>query len=103
MGISVRLLDVWGSRDEILNSDLFHLFGSNHGMYDLAGYLNEQGVPFVVSPIYFTRRSAGTVRKAVTLTKKRVKKERSKTKQCHLNDKCNHEFGNLYVLLQYWR
>ena len=69
MGISVRLLDVWGSRDEILNSDLFHLFGSNHGMYDLAGYLNEQGVPFVVSPIYFTRRSAGTVRKAVTLTK----------------------------------
>lgn len=69
MGISVLLLDVWGSRDEILNSDLFHLFGANHGMYDLAGYLHSHDIPYVLSPIYFTRRSAGTVRKAVTLTK----------------------------------
>ena len=69
LGMEVCLLDNWGPRDEILDTDLFHLFGANHGMYDLAGYLHSHNIPYVVSPIYFTRRSAGTVRKAVTLTK----------------------------------
>lgn len=69
MGIQVHLLDSWESREETLDTDLFHLFGANHGMYDLAGYLHSLNIPYVVSPIYFTRRSAGTVRKAVTLTK----------------------------------
>ncbi len=69
MGIQVRLLDFWDSRDEILKTDIFHLFGASHGMYDLAGYLHSHDIPYVLSPIYFTRRSAGTVRKAVTLTK----------------------------------
>ncbi|MFQ6607566.1 MAG: glycosyltransferase [Fidelibacterota bacterium] len=69
MGLQVKLLNIWDSRNEILSTDLFHLFGANHGMYDLAGYLNDHNIPYVVTPIYFTRKSAGAVRKAVTLTR----------------------------------
>ena len=62
LGIEIKLMDIWKSREEILKTDLFHLHASNFGVYDLAGYLYSLDTKFVVRPIFFTRRSARTVR-----------------------------------------
>lgn len=61
-GIEVRLIDIWGHRETSLNGSLFHLFASNFGTYDLARYLHVHEVMYVVSPIFFTRRSPRTIR-----------------------------------------
>ncbi|MFQ6673252.1 MAG: glycosyltransferase family 4 protein [Fidelibacterota bacterium] len=60
-GIEVALMDMW-QNEEILKCDLFHLFASNLGVYDLARYLGPRGIKFVVSPIFFTRRPAWAIR-----------------------------------------
>lgn len=62
LGIEIELINIWKSRKEILNTDLFHLHGSNIGLYDIAGYLHALNTKFVVRPILFTRHSARTVR-----------------------------------------
>lgn len=64
LGLEVALIDVWQDREGIFQSDLFHLFASNFGTYDLARYLNAHGARFVISPIFFTRRSPRTIRLA---------------------------------------
>lgn len=61
-GVKVRLMDIWGDRETVLDCDLFHLFASNFGTYDLARYLHVHDVKYVVSPIFFTRRSPRTIR-----------------------------------------
>ena len=62
LGIEIKLMDIWKSRKEILNTDLFHLHSSNIGIYDLASYLHALNTKFVVRPIFFTRRSAPILR-----------------------------------------
>ncbi|MFQ6675529.1 MAG: glycosyltransferase [Fidelibacterota bacterium] len=61
-GVDVRLMDMWNGGDTWPDCDLFHLFASNLGVYDLARYLASHGVKYVVSPIFFTRRSPVTIR-----------------------------------------
>jgi len=61
LGVDIELIDIWESRREILNTDLFHLHASNIGVYDLANYLYSLNKKFVVTPIFFTRRSARTI------------------------------------------
>ncbi|MEE9166463.1 MAG: glycosyltransferase family 4 protein [Candidatus Neomarinimicrobiota bacterium] len=61
-GVEVKLMDTWEERKAVLDCDLFHLFASNFGTYDLARYLKAHDLPFVVSPIFFTRRSPRAVR-----------------------------------------
>ena len=73
LGIDIELMDIWKSRDDIFNTDLFHLHASNISLWDLAGYLNAHKTKFVVTPIFFTRRSARTIRnvcKINTIAKK---------------------------------
>lgn len=62
MGIDVHLFNPWDSIDKYKESDLFHLFASNFANYDLAMYLNEFKKKYVVSSIFYTRRSAKTVK-----------------------------------------
>lgn len=61
-GVRVELFNPWMERESALSSNLFHLYASNFGTYDLARYLNAHEVRFVSSPIFYTRRSPRTVR-----------------------------------------
>ena len=61
-GVDVELFNPWAERATALDSDLFHLYASNFGTYDLARYLNAHLVRFVSSPIFYTRRSPRTIR-----------------------------------------
>lgn len=45
--------------------DLVHVFGANFSNYDMAVRLSEYGIPFVVSTIFFTLRSAAAIRTAL--------------------------------------
>ena len=58
LDIEVELINIWKSREDIFKTDLFHLHASNISLWDLAGYLNAHKTKFVVTPIFFTRRSA---------------------------------------------
>ena len=62
LGINVFYFDMWDTAKKILDCDLFHLFSANLGVYSLAKSLKERDVPFVVNPIFFTRRSPFVVR-----------------------------------------
>ena len=62
LGHEITLMDMWKTQREIFNTDLFHIHGSYIGSYDIASYLHSHGKRFVVTPIFFTRRSAFTVR-----------------------------------------
>ena len=62
IGIDIELMDIWQSRGKIFNTDLFHLHAANISLWDLAGYLHAHKSKFVVTPIFFTRRSAFTIR-----------------------------------------
>jgi glycosyltransferase involved in cell wall biosynthesis len=60
----VDLFDMWGSFDPAAY-DLVHVFSSNIGTYHLARALRTHAVPFVVSPVFFSRRSPRLVRSVV--------------------------------------
>ena len=62
LGLEIELIDIWKSREDIFNTDLFHLHASNISLWDLAGYLHAHKTKFVVTPIFFTRRSAPILR-----------------------------------------
>ena len=62
LGIDIDLIDIWNSREEIFKTDLFHLHASNISLWELAGYLHAHGTKFVITPIFFTRRSVRTIR-----------------------------------------
>ncbi|MBI3189493.1 MAG: glycosyltransferase, partial [Ignavibacteriales bacterium] len=64
LDVQVYLFDSWKELD-VKTTDLVHLFGANIGTYHLARELHRMGVPFVVSPIFFTRRNNTTVRSIV--------------------------------------
>ncbi|MBI5463515.1 MAG: glycosyltransferase, partial [Ignavibacteriales bacterium] len=54
LGVSVDLLDAWSEFDRA-KYDLVHVFAANVGTYHLANVLRLNGVPFVVSPIFYTQ------------------------------------------------
>ncbi|MGA2623445.1 MAG: glycosyltransferase [Bacteroidota bacterium] len=61
LGVNVALFESWSEfRKE--NTDLVHLFGANIGTYHLAREIHKLGIPMVVSPIFYTRRSAMVIR-----------------------------------------
>jgi glycosyltransferase involved in cell wall biosynthesis len=62
LGVEVRLMDHWFNRQEFFDCDLFHIFGASFATYDLARYLHDHNIPFVVSPIFFTQRSSRTIK-----------------------------------------
>ena len=62
LGHHVKLHETWDGKPDLKSSDLFHLFASNFAVYDLARFLHIEGMPFVTSPIFFTRRSPRVIR-----------------------------------------
>ena len=62
LGHRVKLHETWNGKPDLKSSDLFHLFASNFAVYDLARFLHIEGMPFVTSPIFFTRRSPRVIR-----------------------------------------
>jgi len=65
LGVRVTLFDSWKElkRGDV---DLVHLFGANIGTYHLAREIHRLGIPTVVSPIFYTRHSAASVRRVAT-------------------------------------
>lgn len=63
-GVTVELFDMWGSF-EPSSYDLVHVFSSNIGTYHFARALRTHGVPFVVSPVFFSRRSSSVIRSVI--------------------------------------
>jgi glycosyltransferase involved in cell wall biosynthesis len=51
----------------ILDYDLCHVIGANIGSYQLARELHRKGVPIVLSPVFYSRHSAGFVRQALNV------------------------------------
>lgn len=67
LGVTVDLLDSWSEFDAS-RYDMVHLFAANIGTYHLANTLRLNGVPFVVSPIFYSRRPAPVIRSIVGIT-----------------------------------
>ncbi len=64
LGVRVSLFNSW-KEFRRKDTDLVHFFGANIGTYHLAREMHKLGVPMVLSPIFFTRRSADTVRRVI--------------------------------------
>jgi len=65
-GVQVTLFDTW--RDFHANEfDLVHVFSANMATYHFARAVKAQGLPLVVSPVFYTRRTAKTVQKVITV------------------------------------
>jgi glycosyltransferase involved in cell wall biosynthesis len=67
-GVSVRFFDQW-SRFTASPDELVHLFAANIGTYHLARELHRLGVPFVVSPITFSRHTPTFLRAGLRITR----------------------------------
>lgn len=64
LGVHVELFDQWKPFSKS-NCDLVHLFSANIGTFHFARNLHIAGIPFVVSPIFFTQHSSRTIRAAI--------------------------------------
>ncbi len=61
LGVKASLFESWASFDKS-SFDLIHLFGANIGTYHFAREVQKLGIPLVVTPIFFSQRSAPTIR-----------------------------------------
>lgn len=68
LGVNVELFDPWKHfvREK---ETLFHLFAANLGTFHTANVLKNFDIPFVTSPIFFTRHSPVVVRASVEISK----------------------------------
>jgi glycosyltransferase involved in cell wall biosynthesis len=64
LGVHVTLFDTWRNfqADEF---DLVHIFSANMATYHFARAVKAQGLPLVISPVFFTRRTTNVVRKVI--------------------------------------
>jgi len=68
LGVSVDLMDPWSKQSFGVKQPV-HLFSANVGTYHLASVFHQYGIPYVTSPIFFTRHSPGIVRSSLLLNK----------------------------------
>ncbi len=68
LGVHVTLFDMW-SDFHSEEFDLVHIFAANIATYHFARAIKAQGIPIVISPVFFTRRTAKLVKKVVTADK----------------------------------
>ncbi len=66
LGVEVALFQPWESASQF-HPDVFHLFSANLGTYHLARNIEPLSIPLVTSPIFFTQRSAGSIRATLLL------------------------------------
>jgi glycosyltransferase involved in cell wall biosynthesis len=68
LGVHVTLFDTW--RDfQAAEFDLVHIFAANMATYHFARAVKAQGLPVVISPVFYTRRTANVVRNVITVDK----------------------------------
>ena len=65
-GVVVRFFDPW-SPFTGSDCDLVHLFAANIGTYHLAREIQTLGIPFVVSPIVYSKHSPVFIRRALSM------------------------------------
>ncbi|MCX6121022.1 MAG: glycosyltransferase family 4 protein [Ignavibacteriales bacterium] len=66
LGVHVTLFDTW--RDFHANEfDLVHVFSANMATYHFARAVKAQGLPLVISPVFYTRRTAKTVQRVINV------------------------------------
>jgi len=63
-GVTVTLFEMWKEFDPG-QYDLVHIFSANMATYHFARALRLQKIPFVVSPVFYTRRSDSMVRSVI--------------------------------------
>ncbi len=68
LGIEVAFFQPWEKFDRS-KTDLVHLFSANLGTFHIASVLNQYKIPFVTSPIFFTRHSPAFIRSTIALNK----------------------------------
>lgn len=64
LGVRVALFNSW-KEFRATEFDVVHFFGANVGTYHLAREIYKLGIPIVLSPIFYTRRSSESVRRVV--------------------------------------
>lgn len=65
-GVEAFLLSPWTPLEDI-KPDLVHIFGASVENTGLAARLHEKGIPYVVSPVFFSNRKAWTIKAAINL------------------------------------
>jgi glycosyltransferase involved in cell wall biosynthesis len=68
LGVNAELFDPW-KHDVYDRNTLFHLFAANIGTFHTASILNNFRIPFVTSPIFFTRHSQAAIRLTIAVNK----------------------------------
>ena len=64
LGVHVTLFDTW--RDfHASEFDLVHIFSANMATYHLTRAVKAQGLPLVISPVFYTRRTAKVVQRVI--------------------------------------
>ena len=66
LGVEVTLFEPWESTSQF-HPDIFHLFSANLGTFHLARNIQPLPIPLVTSPIFFTQRSARSIRLTLAL------------------------------------
>ena len=66
LGVDVSLFQPWESTSQF-HPDIFHLFSANLGTFHLARNIHPLSIPLVTSPIFFTQRSARSIRLTLSL------------------------------------
>jgi glycosyltransferase involved in cell wall biosynthesis len=68
LGVHVTLFDTW--HDFHANEfDLVHVFAANMATYHFARAVKTQGLPLVISPVFYTRRTANVVQNVIKVDK----------------------------------
>jgi glycosyltransferase involved in cell wall biosynthesis len=65
-GVTVTMFEMWKKFDS-KEYDLVHIFSANMATYHFARILRTRNIPFVVSPVFYTRRSDRTVRSVIRI------------------------------------
>jgi len=68
LGVHVTLFDTWRNF-QVNEFDLVHIFSANMATYHFARAIKAQGLPLVISPVFYTRRTAKVVQSVIKVDK----------------------------------
>ena len=68
LGVHVTLFDTW-QNFQANEFDLVHVFAANMATYHFARAVKTQGLPLVISPVFYTRRTANVVQNVIKVDK----------------------------------
>ena len=68
LGVHVTLFDTW-QNFQANEFDLVHVFAANMATYHFARAVKTQGLPLVISPVFYTRRTPNVVQNVIKVDK----------------------------------